>query len=64
VQIIGEDEESETVVADAEQMTLDRDARENRVDVHATWTTPQTSARASSSPSPPLSAVSFPPAVG
>jgi hypothetical protein len=60
VQLVGEDEESETVVADTEHMTLDGDAREMPVDVHALRTTPQPSGRASSSPSPPLSAVSFP----
>jgi hypothetical protein len=60
VQLVGEDEESETVVADTEHMTLDGDAREMPGDVHAVWTTPQTSGRAFSSPSPPLSAVSFP----
>jgi hypothetical protein len=50
----------ETVVADTEQMTLDGDAREIPVHAHAMWTTPQTSGRGSFSPSPPLSAVSFP----
>jgi hypothetical protein len=60
VQLVGEDEKSETVVADTEHMTLDGDAREMPVDVHAMWTTPQTSGRAAYSPSPPLSAVSFP----
>jgi hypothetical protein len=60
VQLVGEDEESETVAAFTEQMTLDGDAREMPVYVQAMWTTPQTSGRASSSPSPPLSAVSFP----
>jgi hypothetical protein len=60
VQLVGEDEESETVVANTEHMTLDGDAREIPVDVHAMWTTPETSGRASSSPSPLLSVVSFP----
>jgi hypothetical protein len=60
VHLVGWDEESETVVADTEQMTLDGDAREIPVDVHAMWTTPQTSGRASSYPSPPLSAIYFP----
>jgi hypothetical protein len=60
VYLVGEDEKSETVVADTEHMTLDGDAREIPVDVHAMWTMPQTSGRASSYPSPPLSAVSFP----
>jgi hypothetical protein len=41
-------------------MNLDGDARETPVVLHAMWKTPQTSSRASSSPSPPLSAVSFP----
>jgi hypothetical protein len=41
-------------------MTPDGDAQEMPVDVHAMWTTPQTSGRASSSPSTPLSAVYFP----
>jgi hypothetical protein len=53
VLLVGEDEESEAVVADTEQMTLDWDAREIPMDVHAMWTTPQMSVRASSSPSPP-----------
>jgi hypothetical protein len=43
VQLFRENKESETVVADTEQMTLDEDARERPVDVHAMWTTPQTS---------------------
>jgi hypothetical protein len=60
LQFVEEDEESETVVANTEQMTLDGDAREMPVDVHAMWTTPQKLGRASSSPSPPLSAVSCP----
>jgi hypothetical protein len=65
VHLVGEDEESETVVANTVQMTLaqinlDGDARQMQVDVHAMETTPQTSGRASSSPAPPLSAVSFP----
>jgi hypothetical protein len=60
VQLVGEDDESETAVADTEQMTLDGDAREIPVDVHAMWKTPQTSGKASSSLSPSLSAVSFP----
>jgi hypothetical protein len=34
VQLVGENEESETVVADNEQMTLDGDAREIPTDVH------------------------------
>jgi hypothetical protein len=51
VQLLGEDEEIETVVADTEHMTLDGDAREMPVDVHAMWTTPQTSGRAFTSPS-------------
>jgi hypothetical protein len=59
VKLVGEDEESETVVADTKHTTLDGDAREIPVDVHALWTTPQPSGMASSSPSPPLSAVSF-----
>jgi hypothetical protein len=60
VHLVGEDEESEAVAGYTEQMNLDGDARELPVDVHAMWTTPQTSGRASSSPSPPFSAVSFP----
>jgi hypothetical protein len=64
VQLLGEDEESETVVANTEHMTLDGDAREIPVGVHDLWTTPQPPGRASSSPSTPLSAVSFRPAVG
>jgi hypothetical protein len=58
--LVVEDEESENVVVDTEQMNLDGDAREMPVDVHAMWTTPQTPGRASSCPSPSLSAVSFP----
>jgi hypothetical protein len=42
VQLVGEDEERETVVADTEQMTLDGDAREITVDAHAMWTKLQT----------------------
>jgi hypothetical protein len=60
VQLVGEDEEIETVVADTEHMNIDGEAREMPADLHAMWTTPHTSGRAYSSPSPPLSAVSFP----
>jgi hypothetical protein len=58
--MVDEGDGSETVVADTEFITPKGYTCEAPVDVHALWTTPQPSGRASSSPSPPLSAISFP----
>ena len=60
VQMVADGDGSESVVEDTEQMTPDGDACDVPVDVHAMWTMPQPSGRAFSSPSPPLSAMSFP----